>query len=185
MLTARLRHLLGSVLPWQLSRLPPGVEPGVQIKGAERITFGEGCQVQFGTVLHGGGYEWSGGQGFIHFGRRVFVGPHCTLFGAGGIEIGDDVLLSPHVVITSHQHTFDRVDIPIREQPSQFAPVVVEADVWVGAGAVVLPGVRIGRGAVVGAGAVVTRDVPAGAVCAGVPARLQRCRGDRPQGAGR
>lgn len=167
---------------WRRAKLPPGIEEGVQIKGAGRISFGEECEVQFGTVLHGGGMEWSGGRGYIHFGDRVFVGPHCTLLGAGGIEIGDDVLISPQVVITSHQHTFHRADLPIRDQPSQFAPVVIEADVWIGAGAVVLPGVRIGRGAVVGAGAVVTRDLPAGAVCVGMPARVRRWRGEPTSG---
>jgi acetyltransferase-like isoleucine patch superfamily enzyme len=173
-----LRRLARLISPG--SALPPGVEEGVQIKGADRITMGKGCQVQFGTVLHGGGLAWSDGRGYIRLGDRVFIGPHCTLFGAGGIEIRDDVLLSPHVVITSHQHTFDRTDRPIGEQPSQFAPVLVEADAWIGAGAILLPGVTIGRGAVVGAGAVVTRDVPAGAVVAGVPARVLRQRGDRP-----
>jgi acetyltransferase-like isoleucine patch superfamily enzyme len=165
--------------------LPPGVEEGVQIKGAERITMGKGCQVQFGTVLHGGGLEWSDRRGYIRLGDRVFIGPHCTLFGAGGIEIHDDALISPHVVITSHQHTFDRLDALIREQSSQFAPVVVEADVWIGAGAILLPGITVGRGAVIGAGAVVTKDVPAGAIVVGVPARVIRRRGDRPSGQAR
>jgi acetyltransferase-like isoleucine patch superfamily enzyme len=169
----RLARLLSPAPP-----LPPGVEGGVQIKGAERVTMGYGCQVQFGTVLHGGGMAWSDGQGYIRLGDRVFIGPHCTLFGAGGIEIGDDALLSPHVVITSHQHTFAATDRPIRDQPAKFAPVVIEPDVWIGAGAVVLPGVRIGRGAVVGAGAVVTRDVSTGAIVMGVPARVVRYRGD-------
>jgi acetyltransferase-like isoleucine patch superfamily enzyme len=177
-----LRTLLGRIVR-ALSPgppLPPGVEEGVQIKGADRISLGKGCKVQFGSVLHGGGMEWSGGRGYIRLGDRVFIGPHCTLFGAGGIEIHDNVLLSPHVTITSHQHTFERTDCLIHEQPAQFAPVLVEADVWIGAGAILLPGVRIGRGAVVGAGAVVTRDVPAGAVVMGVPARIARQRGSRP-----
>jgi acetyltransferase-like isoleucine patch superfamily enzyme len=170
-LLRRMARLLRSAPP-----LPPGVEDGVQIKGGERVTMGQGCQVQFGTVLHGGGMAWSDGQGCIRLGDRVFIGPHCTLFGAGGIEIGDDALLSPHVVITSHQHTFAATDRPIRDQPAAFALVVIEPDVWIGAGAVVLPGVRIGRGVVVGAGAVVTRDVPPGAVVMGVPARVVRYR---------
>jgi acetyltransferase-like isoleucine patch superfamily enzyme len=170
-LLRRLARLLGS-----RPTLPAGVEEGVQIKGAERVRIGKGCQVQFGTVLHGGGMAWSESRGFIHLDDRVFIGPHCTLFGAGGIEIGDDVLLSPHVVITSHQHTFADTDRPIRDQPAEFAPVVIEPDVWIGAAAVVLPGVRIGRGADVGAGAVVTRDVPPGAVAVGVPARVVRYR---------
>jgi acetyltransferase-like isoleucine patch superfamily enzyme len=156
--------------------LPPGVEAGVQIKGADRVTLGKECRVQYGTVLHGGGMEWSDGRGQIQVGDRVFIGPHCTLFGAGGIEIGNDVLISPGTIITSHQHSFDDLERPIRDQPVQFAPVVIEHGVWIGAGAVVLPGVRIGQGAVIGAGAVVTRDVPPNAVVVGVPARVVRYR---------
>jgi galactoside O-acetyltransferase len=78
------------------------------------------------------------------------------------------------VVITSHQHTFGRGDADIRDQPTAFEPVVVERDVWIGANATILPGVRVGRGAVVGAGAVVTRDVEPGSVVMGVPARVVR-----------
>ncbi len=158
--------------------LPPGVEAGVQIKGADRVILGTGCQVQFGTVLHGGGMEWCGGRGQIWLGDRVFIGPNCTLFGAGRIEIGDDVLISPGVVITSHQHSFECIERPRRDQPIRFDPVVIENDVWIGAGAIVLPGVRIGQGAVIGAGAVVTRDVPPRAVALGVPAEVMRQRGE-------
>ena len=64
--------------------------------------------------------------------------------------------------------------LDIREQPLQFARVVIERNVWIGANATVLPGVRLGEGAIVGAGAVVTSDVPPGTLVLGVPARVIR-----------
>jgi galactoside O-acetyltransferase len=69
----------------------------------------------------------------------------------------------------------------VRDRLMVHAPVEVDDDVWLGAGAVVLPGVHIGRGAVVGAGAVVTRDVPPFSIVAGVPARVVRMLGNAPR----
>jgi serine acetyltransferase len=147
--------------------------PGVVVRSPERLTLGRDVVVDAGAVLHCGGMDWSPG-GRIVMGDRVYVGPHAVLFGAGGIDVGSDVLISPGVVITSHQHTFGQPNRPMREQPIEFAPVVIEDDVWIGANAVILPGVRLGRGCVVGAGAVVTRDVIPGGVAIGVPARVGR-----------
>ena len=96
------------------------------------------------------------------------------LFGAGGIEIGARALISPAVIVVSHQHTFEKADLPIRSQPTRFSRVVIGDDVWIGSNATILPGVRIGRGAVVGAGAVVTRDVAARSLWTGVPAASRR-----------
>ncbi|MGH3493550.1 MAG: acyltransferase, partial [Sciscionella sp.] len=104
----------------------------------------------------------------------AYLGPNCVLFGAAGIQIGAGALISPGVVITSHQHSFSRSDLEIREQPLQFGAVVIEPDVWIGANAAILPGVRLARGAVIGAGAVVRSDVEAGQVAVGVPARVVR-----------
>ena len=137
--------------------------------------LGRDVFIDAGAALHCGGMGWSPGGGII-LGDHVYVGPNAVLFGAGGIEVGNDVLISPGVVITSHQHTFASPDRAIREQPLAFAKVVIEPDVWIGANAVVLPGVRLGRGCVIGAGAVVSRDVPARGIATGVPARVTRLR---------
>jgi len=119
--------------------------------------------------------DWSPG-GHIEIGDGGYIGPNAVLFGAGGIRLGRDCLVSPGVVITSHEHTFEEASRPIREQPLRFAEVILEDDVWIGANATILPGVRIGKGAVVGAGAVAAKDVPPGAVVLGVPARRVRDR---------
>jgi acetyltransferase-like isoleucine patch superfamily enzyme len=158
-----------------LSRSPGSrIARGVEIRSIERLTLGSAVVIDSGVMLHCGGMEWSPPDGGISIGARSYIGPNSVLFGAGGIELGEAVQVSPGVVITSHQHTFKRSVVDIRDQPIEFAKVVVERDVWIGANATILPGVRIGAGTIVGAGAVVTGDLPPQAVALGVPARVRR-----------
>jgi acetyltransferase-like isoleucine patch superfamily enzyme len=107
----------------------------------------------------------------IRVGSRVFVNQCCMLMDIGGIEIGDDVMLAPAVRLITSGHPLDP---GLRRRQILAAPIRIEDNVWLGAGATVLHGVTVGRDAVVAAGAVVTRDVPAGALVAGVPARVVR-----------
>ena len=106
------------------------------------------------------------------------MGPFCLLYGNGDIRIGDGVLIAGHTSINTVSHHAERVDIPISEQGTEIAPVVIHDDVWIGLNAVILQGVTIGRGAIIGAGAVVTRDIPAWSVVCGVPAKVVRSRLD-------
>jgi galactoside O-acetyltransferase len=152
------------------------VHPTADVRAPDRLVLAPGVFIDEGVVLHCGGQEWSGGRGGIALGANTYVGPKAVLFGAGGIEIGDAVLISPGVVITSHQHGITATGVDIREQPLRFAPVIIERDVWIGANATVLPGVRLGHGSVIGAGAVVASDVPPMKVVLGVPARVARDR---------
>ncbi|MFI5656008.1 DapH/DapD/GlmU-related protein [Streptomyces anulatus] len=103
------------------------------------------------------------------FGENVFVNQGCTFMDKGGIRIGNGVMIAPKVSLITGGHP-----LPLAERRAylSFAPIVIEDDVWVGAAAVITQGVTVGAGAVVAAGAVVTRDVPAGTVVAGVPARV-------------
>ncbi len=91
------------------------------------------------------------------------------MWGAGGISIGNNVLIASHEAITSLTH--DKNAVCFRETTLR-ATVGIGDNVWIGADAIILPGVTVGAGSIVAAGAVVTRDVPANAVVAGVPARL-------------
>lgn len=92
------------------------------------------------------------------FGDRVFINQGCHFLDLGGITIGNRVLIGPRVTLTTAGHPVhpdERFDFITH------APIVIEDDVWIGAGATVTPGVTIGHGSVVGAGAVVAKDVPA------------------------
>lgn len=107
----------------------------------------------------------------IRVGRDVFVNQGCTLNDIGGITIGDEVLLGPRVSLISSGHPVD----PARRRSHITAgPIVIERGAWLCAGSTVLHGVTVGADSVVAAGAVVTRDVPAGVVVGGVPARVLR-----------
>ena len=146
----------------------------VEIRSIDRLQLGKSVIIESGVLLHCGGMDWSDGRGGIRLGDSTYVGPNAVLFGAGGIEIGSGVLISPGVVITSHQHTFAQAGRWIREQPVEFAPVVIADNVWIGSNATILPGIKIGEGSVIGAGSVVTADVEAGSLVLGVPGRVVR-----------
>ncbi len=107
----------------------------------------------------------------LTIGDHVFMNVGCLLHAEGGLTIGDDTEIGPYTVVWTTNHVFDDTESLIRVQGEVQAPVVIEGDVWIGASAIVLPGVTIGTGAVVGAGSVVTKDVPAYAVVVGNPAR--------------
>lgn len=108
---------------------------------------------------------------------KLEIGPNCginrfTLIDASlRIEIGPDTRIGPQVYITDHDHG-TALDAPVYTQPLKEAPVLIGRDVWIGAGARVLKGVKVGDQAVIAAGAVVTKDVPARAIVGGVPARV-------------
>jgi acetyltransferase-like isoleucine patch superfamily enzyme len=103
----------------------------------------------------------------LSLGDSVDIGEFAVLRASGGLRIGDRVLVAAHAVLTTRGHP---QSLP-RYGRTQDAPIIVESDVWIGAGAIVLPGVTIGRGAIVAAGAVVTDDVGPFTIVGGVPAK--------------
>jgi acetyltransferase-like isoleucine patch superfamily enzyme len=129
--------------------------------------------------LYGDTYIHTGEGGSIKIGARTTVQPHCQ-FSAykGSIQIGCDVQIAPNCAFYPYDHSFAPGEL-IRKQPLQTkGGIIIEDDVWLGFGVIVLDGVRIGKGAVIGAGAVVTRNIPDGAIAFGVPARVVRMRSD-------
>ncbi|MDR1464962.1 MAG: sugar O-acetyltransferase [Oscillospiraceae bacterium] len=112
-----------------------------------------------------------------YWGRGCYANFNLTLVDDGKITIGDNALLAPNVVITTTGHA---VDPALRRRYIQFSlPVTIGDNVWIGANAVILPGVTIGDNAVIGAGSVVSRDVPPNVVAVGSPCRVLREIGDR------
>ena len=106
----------------------------------------------------------------ISFGNRVDVGENVVIRGGGGISIGNDVLIAAGAALVSEGHPVN----PPRWGRNVSKPIRIGNEVWIGANAVVLPGVTIGDGSIVAAGAVVSCDVPDNVVVAGVPARVIR-----------
>jgi len=107
----------------------------------------------------------------IFLGERVFFNFNCVVLDVCPIHIGDYTLFGPAVQIYTPMHPFNA---ELRRREEFGKPVEIGSDVWVGGGAIILPGVRIGARAVIGAGSVVTRDVPDGVFAAGNPCRVIR-----------
>lgn len=134
--------------------------------------------------LEGFGYI-SRGVNFIHsygirFGRNYHINTGCTFDGRGGLTMGDNVLIGPNVVVVSSQHRWDLSnEVPMIQQGHQSAPVTIGDDVWIGANAVITPGVTLATGTVVGAGAVVTASTQPYSIVAGTPARQIGSRPER------
>jgi acetyltransferase-like isoleucine patch superfamily enzyme len=103
-------------------------------------------------------------------GKNLNLNRGVHIYGRGGITIGDYVLIGPNVIITSSQHKYDMKGVPILFQGHEKKAVTIESDVWIGANAVVLPGVTIAEGTIVGAGAVVTSDTEPYTIVGGAPA---------------
>lgn len=106
----------------------------------------------------------------IFFGRRVLVNSNTYVYGKGGIEIGDNVLISPNCSVVAGDHNI-ALDRPILEQPSKAEKIVIGKDCWIGANSVVVGGVTLGEGSIIGAGAVVTHNTEPYSINVGVPAR--------------
>lgn len=109
----------------------------------------------------------------ISIGDRTHIGAQCSLWAGPSqakVEIGSDCLFGPGVFITAANYRF-RDGHPVAKQKMQEDHVIIGGDVWIGAGAMILPGVQIGDGAVIGAGAIVTKSVGAGAIVTGPAAK--------------
>ncbi len=108
--------------------------------------------------------------GDVIIGDHTRIGLHNTIIGP--VEIGNNVNLAQGITVTALNHNFSDTNKRIDEQGVSANPVTIEDDVWVGANAVILPGVTIGEHCVVAAGAIVTKDVPPHSLVAGVPAKV-------------
>ena len=154
----RMLHYFGysHVKERRLIKMGPGTRmaPNVSFRNGERIVMGRGC----------------------HIGERCYLWAGDD---TGRIIIGDFVSLAPEVFITSSDYQFV-AGKPFRDQPKRERDVRIGNDVWLGTGVVVTAGVTIGDGCIIGAGAVVTKDIPAGSIAVGVPAKVVGQRNESP-----
>ncbi|WP_053231415.1 sugar O-acetyltransferase [Sandaracinus amylolyticus] len=107
----------------------------------------------------------------IELGERVYFNFNCVVLDVCRVTIGDFTMFGPAVQILTPLHPLNAAERRVKEYGK---PIEIGADVWVGGGAIILPGVRIGSRAVIGAGSIVTRDVPEGVLAAGNPCRVIR-----------
>jgi acetyltransferase-like isoleucine patch superfamily enzyme len=147
------------------------LDQGVYIHACPKgVEIGDNSIVMHGAILHVYNFRNLPNAG-IKIGKDCLIGEYCVIRGQGGVHIGDRVYTSPFTQILAVNHIFNDPNRPFIEQGITAQGIVIEDDVWLGAGAIVTDEVRIGKGSVVAAGAVVTADVPPGTVVAGVPAK--------------
>jgi len=161
------------------------------LKFPKFISIGKNCIIRSGAMID------APRPGVVRIGDNVDINRHVYLGGfgdhleigsgstlnrnafidaRGSVRIGSKVMIGPYAKLISYSHIFADPDKPMIEQGISIKEIVVDDDVWIGAGAIVLPGVHLGRGSIVGAGAVVTRSCAPGSVLAGSPARVIRSR---------
>ena len=146
---------------------------------------GPGVTFEIGrdAVVRLGRWSWIGHgskirahEGEVSIGAKTVMGQECTISSFQHVSIGRECIVADRVMLIDFDHGVVEVERPVREQGIYKRDVRVGHNVWIGYGACILRGVTVGDNAVIGTNAVVTRDVPANAVVAGVPARILRMR---------
>ncbi len=141
------------------------------IVGKQKATIGKKCKIHSTSVFRQG--------------ERIFIGDNCLINHnnvlqagkeKGRIVIGNNVMTGPNVMMFAFNHGKEKNNIPMIEQNYLDGDIIIEDDVWIGGGAVILAGVRISKGAVIASNAVVNKDVPEYAVVGGVPAKILKYR---------
>jgi len=112
----------------------------------------------------------------MEIGNNVSFQPMVYIEAYGGVKIGNDVSLAEGASLFSVNHGFDDLNIPIKDQPLTALPIEIESNVWIGAKATILGGVKIANGTIVAAGAVVSKSTDKNSTVAGVPARTIKIR---------
>jgi acetyltransferase-like isoleucine patch superfamily enzyme len=144
----------------------------LQIGKAARVRFGRWVWIGHDTKIRCH-------EGEVRIGDKTVLGQECTISAYQHVSIGEQCIVADRVMMIDFDHNVAEVERPIRVQGIYKRDVHVGSNVWIGYGAQILRGVSVGDNAIIGASAVVTKDVPANAVVAGVPARVIRMR-ERP-----
>lgn len=194
-LKALLRHGVSATRQawwrWKLAQLGrcADIQPGAHFEHAGKVRIGDHCRIARQALIRANTDHQIGiclgnnvsvqenvlinaNRGHVAIGNHSWLGPCSIIYGNGGVEIGNDVMVASHCVINTVSHHSNRIDIPMNHQGTYCEQVIIEDDVWIGTAVVILQGVRIGHGSIIGAGAVVTRDIPPFSIALGVPARV-------------
>ena len=133
----------------------------------ESIEIGENTFLRSFAMLNAGPPD-----GYIRVGNNCAIGQSTVIYGNGGVQIGDNVMIAGQCFIVASSHRFDQVDLPIKEQGHSSLGVSIGDNVWVGAGCKILDGVTIAKGSVIAANAVVNKNVESGTIVGGIPATV-------------
>ena len=141
------------------------------------LRIAPGARVDFGRfVWIGDGSKIRSHEGLVEIGAKTVIGQECTISAYRRVRIGEQCVIADRAMFIDFDHGVVEVERSIREQGIYMRDVEVGSNVWIGYGACVLRGVRVGDNSIVGTNSVVTKDVPANAVVAGIPARVIRMR---------
>lgn len=147
------------------------VTPGAHLVLSDGAQIGDRCVFEVNVTS----------SARISVGKDTWISHDCHIASCGTVVIGDQVLIGEFVSLRDTTHSYADPAVPIRRQPDAVGSIVIEDDVWIGRGTLILghaTGTVVGRGAVIGANSVVTHSIPPFAVVAGAPARLIRMRND-------
>ncbi|MEX2108645.1 MAG: acyltransferase [Solirubrobacterales bacterium] len=161
---------------WRWStRGPLFLGSGLELQIAKRgkVDFGRFVWIGHGTKIRCH-------EGIVEIGDKSVLGQECTISAYQRVRIGEQCVIADRAMFIDFDHGVVEVERPIRKQGIYTRDVEVGSNVWIGYGACILRGVRVGDNSIIGTNSVVTKDVPANAVVAGIPARIIRMR-DTPQ----
>ena len=156
---------------WEFNQLKPSQYPEKMKYMKEMFAeCGDNCYIELPFRANWGGHH-------VHFGNGIYANSNLTIVDDGHVYIGDKVMFGPNVTIATANHP---IDPTLRAKGLQYnKDVYIGENTWIGAGVIIVPGVRIGKNAVIGGGSVVTKDIPVNVVAVGNPCRVLREVGER------
>ncbi len=151
---------------WEFNQLRPSqFEEKTRYMKEVFAECGDNCYIELPFHANWGGHH-------VHFGNGIYANSNLTIVDDGHVYVGDKVMFGPNVTVATANHP---IEAALREKGLQYnKDVYIEENVWIGAGAIIVPGVRIGKNSVIGAGSVVTKDIPENVVAVGNPCRVLR-----------
>ena len=168
----------------------------VTIRHPSKIVIGDNCIIDDNCVLDAKGEKNKGiligdnvviarntiiscKGGSIEVGNNTTIAMNCLIHSEKHVRVGENTLIASYCyIIGGGTHDFERLDVPVIQQPSNSKGIFLEDNLWLGAGVKVLDGVKIGRDSIIGAGAVVTKDIPEFSIAVGIPAKVVKKRGE-------